>query len=79
VILSFGGEEIEDTRELVRIVGESGVGETVRMLVFRDGETQTFWSRWAAAKRPKVRPLRPPAPSPRWHRAARSSASRWRL
>jgi serine protease Do len=28
VILSFGGEEIEDTRELVRIVGESGVGET---------------------------------------------------
>ncbi len=42
VILSFGGEEIEDTRELVRIVGESGVGETVRMLVFRDGETQTL-------------------------------------
>jgi serine protease Do len=64
VILSFGGEEIEDTRELVRIVGESGVGETVRMLVFRDGETQTFWSRWAAAKRPKVRPGGP-APSPR--------------
>jgi serine protease Do len=42
VILSFGGEDIEDTRELVRIVGESGVGETVRMLVFRDGETQTL-------------------------------------
>jgi serine protease Do len=42
VILSFGGEEIEDTRELVRIVGESGVGETVRMLVFREGETQTL-------------------------------------
>jgi serine protease Do len=42
VILSFNGQEIEDTRELVRIVGESGVGETVRMLVFRDGETQTL-------------------------------------
>jgi serine protease Do len=42
VILSFNGQEIEDTRELVRIVGESGVGETVRMLVFRDGATQTL-------------------------------------
>jgi serine protease Do len=42
VILSFGGREIEDTRELVRIVGDSGVGETIRMLVFRDGETQTL-------------------------------------
>jgi serine protease Do len=42
VILSFNGQEIEDTRELVRIVGDSGVGETVRMLVFRDGETQTL-------------------------------------
>jgi serine protease Do len=42
VILGFGGEEIQDTRELVRIVGESGVGETIRMLVFRDGETQTL-------------------------------------
>ena len=42
VILSFNGEEIQDTRELVRVVGDSGVGETVRMLVFRDGETQTL-------------------------------------
>ena len=42
VILSFDGTEIEDTRELVRIVGNSGVGETVRMRVFREGETQTI-------------------------------------
>jgi serine protease Do len=42
VILSFDGRDIQDTRELVRIVGDSGVGETVRMLVFRDGETQTL-------------------------------------
>ncbi|MFW5881706.1 MAG: Do family serine endopeptidase, partial [Roseicyclus sp.] len=42
VILSFDGQEVEDTRELVRIVGDSGVGETVRMRVFRDGETQTL-------------------------------------
>jgi serine protease Do len=42
VILSFDGEDIEDTRELVRIVGESGVGETVRMTVHRDGATETL-------------------------------------
>jgi len=42
VILSFDGTEVEDTRELVRIVGNSGVGETVRMRVFREGETQTI-------------------------------------
>lgn len=42
VILSFNGRDIQDTRELVRIVGESAVGETVRVIVFRDGETQTL-------------------------------------
>jgi serine protease Do len=42
VILSFDGREIGDTRELVRIVGESAVGETVRVLVFRDGATETL-------------------------------------
>jgi len=42
VILSFAGEDVDDTRELVRIVGESNVGETVRVVVFRDGETQTL-------------------------------------
>ena len=42
VILSFDGRDIADTRELVRIVGESGVGETVRVIVFRDGATQTL-------------------------------------
>jgi serine protease Do len=42
VILSFDGEEIADTRELVRIVGDSAEGQTVRLLVFRDGSTQTL-------------------------------------
>ncbi|WP_224817097.1 Do family serine endopeptidase [Hasllibacter sp. MH4015] len=42
VILSFDGQDIADTRELVRIVGDSTVGETVRVLVFRDGETETL-------------------------------------
>ena len=42
MILTFDGEDVNDTRELVRIVGDSAVGETVRVIVFRDGETQTL-------------------------------------
>ena len=42
VILSLNGTDIADTRELVRLVGDSAVGETVRMVVFRDGGTQTL-------------------------------------
>jgi len=42
VITSFDGSTVEDTRELVRIVGESPVGETVRVVVLREGETQTL-------------------------------------
>ena len=39
LILSFDGQEIEDTRELVRIVGETEVGSTVDVVVVRgDGE-----------------------------------------
>jgi serine protease Do len=40
VILVFDGQEIEDTRQLVRIVGNSPVGKTVRVTVLRDGKTQ---------------------------------------
>jgi serine protease Do len=42
VILSFAGVDVEDTRGLVRQVGNSPVGETVRVVVFRDGETLTL-------------------------------------
>ena len=42
VILSFAGVDVEDTRGLVRQVGNSPVGETVRVVVFRDGETVTL-------------------------------------
>ncbi len=40
VILSFDGIEIEDTRELVRIVGNSPVGKEVPVAVLRDGEME---------------------------------------
>lgn len=42
VILTFDGNEVQDTRGLVRVVGDSTVGETVRVMVFRDGATETL-------------------------------------
>ena len=42
VILSFDGTDVDDTRGLVRKVGETTVGKEVRVLVFRDGETETL-------------------------------------
>ncbi|WP_341369049.1 Do family serine endopeptidase [Yoonia sp. BS5-3] len=40
VVLIFDGIEIEDTRELVRIVGNSPVGKEVPVSVLRDGDMQ---------------------------------------
>ncbi|WP_246082634.1 Do family serine endopeptidase [Rubellimicrobium rubrum] len=39
VVLSFNGEPVADTRELVRKVGAAPVGETVTLEVLRAGET----------------------------------------
>ncbi|MEM0946046.1 MAG: DegQ family serine endoprotease [Pseudomonadota bacterium] len=41
VILSFDGADVADTRELVRRVGNTEVGKAVRVVIWRDGETQT--------------------------------------
>ena len=41
VIVTFDGIDISDTRELVRVVGNSDVGKSARVMIFRDGETQT--------------------------------------
>ena len=41
VIMSFDGVEVEDTRGLVRQVGNSPVGATVRVTVMREGKSQT--------------------------------------
>ncbi len=41
VIVTFDGVDVEDTRALVRQVGNTTVGKAVRVVVFRDGETQT--------------------------------------
>lgn len=42
VITNFDGTEVEDTRELVRIVGSSPIGEAVRVVVNREGKTKTL-------------------------------------
>ena len=42
VIVAFDGNEVADTRELVRRVGNTAVGATVPVTVFRDGEMTTL-------------------------------------
>ncbi len=42
VIMSFDGRDVADTRGLVREVGNSEVGKTVRVVVFREGKMQTL-------------------------------------
>ncbi|WP_112321423.1 Do family serine endopeptidase [Oceanibium sediminis] len=42
VILNFDGQPVADTRELVRMVGQTDVGKAVRVVIFRDGGTQTL-------------------------------------
>jgi len=41
VIVSFDGRPVEDTRALVRMVAETDVGKAVRVVVFREGGTET--------------------------------------
>ena len=41
VILSFDGEEIKEMRDLPRMVADTAVGKSVRVVVFRKGKTQT--------------------------------------
>ncbi len=42
VITSFDGVEVMDTRQLVRVVGNSPIGKSVRVVVYRDGKTETL-------------------------------------
>ena len=42
VILRFGDEEIDDTRELVRIVADTEIGRSIPVVVFREGAETTL-------------------------------------
>ena len=41
VILKFDGKDVDDMRDLMRIVAESSVGKEVDVAIFRDGKQQT--------------------------------------
>lgn len=69
VILSFDGMPISDTRELVRIVGESAEGQTVPVVVSRAGANETLnitlgrreTAEGLAATTPDGQPVPPPS------------------
>jgi len=42
VIIAFDGKHVADTRGLVRMVGDAEVGATVKIVVLRDGSTETL-------------------------------------
>jgi serine protease Do len=42
IIVLFNGETVENAGELVRMVGRAAVGETVKVVVLRNGKRQTF-------------------------------------
>jgi serine protease Do len=42
VIITFDGKEVKDTRELVRLVGNTTVGKAVRVVVIREGKSETL-------------------------------------
>lgn len=62
VIISFAGVNVDDTRGLVRQVGNSPVGETVRVVVFRDGATLTL--RVKLGRREEAEGARPAVATP---------------
>ncbi len=42
VIITFDNKHVADSRELVRIVGDTKIGKAVDVVVYRDGKTQTL-------------------------------------
>ena len=42
VILNFNGQEVADTRDLVRRVADAPVGEAVRVVILREGKTESL-------------------------------------
>ncbi len=42
VILNFDGKDVKDTRALIKQVGNTAVGKSVRVIVQREGKTQTL-------------------------------------
>ena len=62
VILSFDGVDVADVRGLVRQVGNTEVGKTVRVVVLRDGKTQTLKVTLGRREEAEAVPASQPAP-----------------
>lgn len=65
VITSFDGADVADTRELVRRVADAPVGQAVRVIVLRNGKTETLsitLGRRETAEGEPVRAAAAPAP-----------------
>jgi len=67
VIITFDGKHVTDTRDLVRIVGDTAIGKAVSVVVFRDGTAKTLKvvlgrREDAEAKKPVPATATPPKP-----------------
>jgi serine protease Do len=64
VIMTFDGTDVEDTRALVRKVGETPVGKAVRVVVHREGNTQTLRVTLGRRETAEATPVPAAAPAP---------------
>lgn len=64
VILRFDGVAVEDTRQLVRVVGNTAVGKTVQVVVNRDGEEMTLRVTLGRREEAQAVPAAQPGPEP---------------
>ncbi|MDM8541231.1 Do family serine endopeptidase [Desulfococcaceae bacterium HSG9] len=56
LIMEVDGKKIESSRDLTRVIAESGVGNSVEIKVFRNGEQKTFKVELAQRKKAKNAP-----------------------
>ncbi|MDZ4136590.1 MAG: Do family serine endopeptidase [Paracoccaceae bacterium] len=64
VITSFDGAPVANTRELVRRVADAPVGEAVRVVVLREGKTQTLQVTLGRREEAEGEPVLTAAPAP---------------
>lgn len=62
VIVTFDGSDVENTRALVRMVGDADVGKGVRVVVVREGKTQTILVNLGRLEEANLTSLTPPHP-----------------
>jgi len=63
LIVKFDGREVENVRELVRQVGNTSVGKSVRVVVLRDGKTMTLNVTLARREEAENQPIPTSAPA----------------